>query len=452
MTVNRTFLVSLLLLAGFLLAQAQDKPITIRPRPQEEIILAVPDAQPQSAEVAPQLAEALRTFNQVLWDDLRFSGHFTIAGKSFYPPHPIVKAEDINYDAWDSLPFKVSFLTAGTMDLVGGVLRAELRIFDMKQRSMGFGQRISGDLDQVRAIAHRWADEIVYRLTAGQSKGIASTRIAYTSRRGTGKEVYVMDYDGFDQRAFTRNGAINLFPTWSPDNSKIAFISSRTGKWEINLHSYVDGSRLPFPMFNSFASTPAISPDGTQLVFSLQTSRKDSEKTLRSDSDIFVSQLDGANRRNITNHPAIDTSPTWSPSGKQIAFVSSREGMGGQVFICDVDGANIRRIVKEGGVADSPSWSPDGRWIAFHWKPRMAADFDIYVAEVSSGRVFQLTSNTGSNESASWAPDSRHLTFQSNRNGSSQIFIMLADGSELRMVTSQGSNTSPAWGGYVRRD
>ncbi|NWG14083.1 MAG: PD40 domain-containing protein, partial [Acidobacteria bacterium] len=364
MTPKVLMLAAVVPLCGFSPLCAQEAPITIRPRPQEEIILAVPDAQPQSAAVAPQLAEALRTFNQVLWDDLKFSGHFTLAGKSFYPLQPIVKPEDINYGTWDSLPFKVSFLTAGTLDLVGGILRAELRVFDMKQRSMSFGQRISGDQDQVRAIAHRWADEIVYKLTAGQSRGIASTKIAYTSRRGAGKEVYVMDYDGFDQRAFTHNGSINLFPAWAPDNSKIAFTSSRTGRWEINIHSYVDGSRLPFPMFNSFATTPAISPDGTQIVFSL--------KTARGDADIFIANLDGTNRRNITNNPAIDTSPTWSPSGKQIAFVSSREALGGQIFVCDIDGANVRRILKEGGMADSPSWSPDGRYIAFHWKPRMA--------------------------------------------------------------------------------
>ncbi len=444
MTLKKLMLVAPILMCGSLPLRTQEAPITIRPRPQEEIILAVPDAQPHSAEVAPKLAEALRTFSQVLWDDLRFSGHFTMAGKSFYPPQPIVRPEDIDYGSWDSLPFKVSFLTAGTLDLVGDILRAELRIFDMKQRSMSFGQRISGDQDQVRAIAHRWADEIVYKLTAGQSRGIASTKIAYTLRRGAGKEVYVMDYDGYDQRAFTRNGSINLFPTWAHDNSKIAFTSSRTGKWEINIHSYIDGSRLPFPLFNSFATTPALSPDGSQIVFSL--------KSPRGDSDIYIAKLDGSDRRNITNNPAIDTSPTWSPSGTQIAFVSSREGLGGQIFICDIDGANVRRIVKEGGVADSPAWSPDGRYIAFHWKPQLAENFDIYIAEVASARIWQLTSSSGSNESASWAPDSRHLAFQSNRNGSSQIFVMLADGSELRMVTNQGSNTSPAWSGYVRRD
>lgn len=445
MFVRNAALLSLALIFLVPSLKTQEKPqILINPHPGEEMILALPDIQPLSPERAGELAEPVRVFNQVLWDDMKFAGFFTLAGKSFYPPRPIVRTEDLDYNIWASLPFKVSFLSAGTLDLVGGVLRAELRIFDMKQRTMSFGQRISGDTDQVRSMAHRWADEVVYKLTAGASRGIASTKIAYTSRRGGAKEIYTMDYDGYDQRPFTRNGSLNLFPIWAPDNSKLAFVSFRTGKPEINIHSYLDGSRLPFPMFNSFVSTPVISPDGTQLLFSLRTPR--------GDADLFVAKLDGSERRNITNQPAIDTSPTWSPSGKQLAFVSDREGAAGQIFICDIDGANVRRIVKEGGDADSPAWSPDGRWIAFHWKPHMAENYDIYLAEVSSGRIFQSTINGGSNENPTWAPDGRHLAFQSNRSGSVQIYIMLVDSTELRIVTGQGSNTSPSWSGYMRRD
>ncbi len=250
-----------------------------------------------------------------------------------------------------------------------------------------------------------------------------------------------MDYDGHNAQAFTHNNSLNLFPNWAPDNSKLAFVSFRTGKPEINIYSYTDGSRLAFPMFNSFASTPAISPDGTQIAFALRSPR--------GDTDIYVSKLDGSERRNITNNPAIDTSPTWSPSGKQIAFAS---GLPSQICICDVDGANLRRIVKEGGDADSPAWSPDGRWIAFQWKPHLATNYDLFMVEVSSGRIYQLTSNSGSNENPSWAPDGRHIAFQSDRTGSNQIYIMLIDGSEVRMVTSQGNNTSPAWSGYFRRE
>ncbi len=442
--------IQLLALSFFVLvsfARTQDKPqVVIRPTPNEEIILALPDIQPQNPDRAAELSDAIRTLNQVLWDDLKFAGYFTLAGKSFYPPQPIVKPEDVKYDAWSTLPFKVSFLSSGTIDLVGGILRAEFRLFDMKQQTMSFGQRISGDSDQVRSIAHRWADELVYRLTAGASQGIASTKITYTSRRGEAKEVYVMDYDGQDQQAFTHNGSLNLFPVWSFDNSKLAFTSFRTRKWEINIYSYVDGSRIPFPIYNTFASTPAFSPDGSHIAFALRTGR--------GDTDIYVSKLDGSERQDITNNPAIDSSPVWSPSGRQIAFVSDREGAAGQIFICDADGANVRRIVKEGGDADSPSWSPDGRWLAFHWKPHMAESYDIYIAEVSSGQIRQLTSGAGSNVGPSWAPDSRHIAFESDRNGTKQIYIMLVGGddSTLRMVTSQGSNTSPAWGGYVRRE
>ena len=444
MSVRRSLFWMVLLAGVTTNLRTQDRPpIPIRPTALEEIILAVPDVQSRTPERTAELASALKTFNQVLWDDLKFSGYFTMAGKSFYPPQAASRPEDINYEAWSGLPFKVSFMTFGSLDLSGGVLRAELRVLDMKQRTMAFGQNIQGDADTIRAIAHRWADEIVYKLTAGASRGIASTKIAYSSRRGGAKEIYVMDYDGNDQRSFTHNGALNLFPVWAADNSKLAFVSNRTGKWEIDLHSYLDGSRLPFPLFGTFVSTPAISPDGTQLIYSLRTSR--------GDTDIFGSKLDGSDRRNVTNHASIDTSPTWSPSGKQISFVSNREGAG-QIYVADIDGGNVRRIVKEGGDADSPSWSPDGRWIAFHWKPRQADSYDIYMAEVSSGKIFQLTSGAGSNESPSWAPDSRHLAFQSTRSGSSQIYVMLADRSEVRMVTSQATNTSPSWGGYVRND
>jgi TolB protein len=444
MSVKKFLILAAVLLSFLPFLHPQEPQILIRPKAGEEMILAAADSQPVSPDKANELADALKTFNQVLWDDLKFSGYFTMAGKSFYPPKPIVRPEDVNYDDWSTLPFRVSFLTAGTLDLSGGILRAELRLYDMKQRTMSFGQRISGDTDQVRSMAHRWADELVYRLTAGASRGIASTKIAYTSRRGNAKEIYVMDYDGYDQRAFTHNGSNNLFPNWSPDNSKLAFVSYRTGPPEINIYSYLDGSRLPFPMFNTFASTPAISPDGTQIIFSLRTPR--------GDADLFISKLDGSDRHNITNNPAIDTSPTWSPSGKQIAFVSDRAGGINQIFMCDADGANVRQIVKEGGDADSPAWSPDGRWIAFHWKPRFGTTYDLFVAEVSSGMIRQLTSNSGSNENASWSPDGMHLAFESDRNGSKQILIMLVDGTELRMVTTQGSNTSPSWGGYARKE
>ena len=442
------YIVLILSLSQPLLHTQEPPPIAIQPTATREVILAVADAQPATPENAGELKEALRTFNQVLRDDLRFSGYFTVAAKDFYPPQPIVHPElDINYDDWDNLPFKVDFLATGTLRLTGGVLRVEVKIYDMKLRKWsGIGQGYTGDVSDVRTIAHWWADEIVYKLTAGTSRGIASTRIAYVSKRGKAKEIYMMDYDGYNQQAFTRNGSSNLFPNWAPDNSKLAFVSYRTGQPEINIYSITTGSRLPFPIFNTLASTPAISPSGTEIAFSLRSIRP------LGDPDIFISKLDGSSRRNLTNNPAIDTSPTWSPEGRRIAFVSNRQGSGGQIYYCDIDGSNLQRIIKEGGDADSPAWSPDGKWIAFHWKPRLSINYDLFLYEVGSGNIRQLTSNAGSNESPSWAPDGQHLAFESDRTGTKQIYILLLGEDEPLMLTRNGVNTSPAWSGYFRKD
>jgi len=417
--------------------------IELRPSPFEEIILATANVQPIGTERSPLLDDAVKVFNQVLYDDLQFAGYFTMAGKGFIPPKPIVNPDtDIDYKAWDEIPFKVSFTTVGTLSINGNKLRADLSVYDMKQKQRFFRKAYTGDINQTRAIVHSWADEIVSQLTAGASRGIASTQIAYVSKKGKAvKDIYIMDYDGFNPRVFMSNKSLNLFPSWAPDNSKLAFVSYRPNP-EIALYSYIDGSRLPFPVFNTLASTPAISPDGKEIAFCMRAER--------GESDIFISNIDGSKRRNLTKSSAFNTSPAWSPSGRQIAYIS---GIPGQIFIMDVDGTNVRRIIKEGGDADSISWSPDGKWLAFHWKTHRSSHYDIFVADVATGSIRQVTNGGGSNESPSWAPDGRHIVFQSNRSGTWQIYGMLVGGTGIaRQITSAGDNTSPAWSAYVRRN
>ena len=140
------------------------------------------------------------------------------------------------------------------------------------------------------------------------------------------------------------------------------------------------------------------------------------------DPDIFISDPLGKRRRNLTNHPGIDSSPAWSLTGQQIAFISDRTGTP-QVWLMDSDGSNLRRVVKSGGHCDSPEWSPDGRLLAFSWQAPRQWKHDIFVVEVSTGAIRQVTTGWGSNEHPNWAPDGRHLTFQSDRTGSKQIFI-----------------------------
>jgi TolB protein len=196
----------------------------------------------------------------------------------------------------------------------------------------------------------------------------------------------------------------------------------------------------PFPLSGGLLTTPAFSPDGKQLAFSARLDNA-------SDTDIYIADLDGGNRRNITQHPGIDISPCWSPTGRQLAFASNRGGMP-QIHICDVFGADLSCVTQESGYASSPDWSPDGRYIVFSWKPSRMARFDLYIIEVATKKIFQLTQGNGDNENPSWAPDGRHIVFQSDRSGSMEIFTMFADGSEVRQITNLQGCSNPDWSSY----
>ncbi|MCK5351734.1 PD40 domain-containing protein, partial [bacterium] len=255
------------------------------------------------------------------------------------------------------------------------------------------------------------------------------------------KEIYVMDYDGANQRTITANGGLNKFPEWSSDNSKLTFITNlpRSSRWELWIQS-LDGGRRVMPLPSSYVASPSFSPDGKQLVFS-------SREVNGTDAGIYISNLDGGRLKNLSNHSAIDSSPTWSPTGRQIGFISDRSGSP-QLWVMDADGSNVQRLVREGGHCDSPDWSPDGRFITYSWQPRGVWNHQIYVIEVATGRIFQLTSGRGSSENPHWSPDGRHIAFQSSRTGSKQIFVMNADGKNLKQITVYGINESPAWAGY----
>ncbi len=430
------------------LAEAQQPEVVIYPRPRENTKLAVADFIPRT--FASQDTQAtLKVFNQVLWDDLLFSAFFQMPSKSFYPLKPLRIPQDVGFDNWQVPTLDVDFLIFGNLQVDGTRATVEAYLYDVKTRQQVLGKRYTiSQSELIRRVAHEFADQVVFQLSAGTSRGVSRTQIAVTSLKGGSKEIYVMDYDGFNQRTITANGGLNKFPEWSADNSTLAFVSNlpNSGRWELWLQG-LKGGRSVIPVSTSYVSSPAISPTSQLIAFSSRSPEK-------ADPDIYVSDLAGKGRRNLSNHPAIDTSPTWSPTGHQIAFISDRTGTP-QVWMVDADGSNLQRLVTEGGHCDSPSWSPDGRFVAYSWQAPTQWEHDIYVIEVATGKIFQLTSGRGSNESPHWSPDARHISFQSTRTGSKQIFIMNADGKNLKQITAYGINESPAWSGYfelARRD
>jgi TolB protein len=293
--------------------------------------------------------------------------------------------------------------------------------------------------DMARTVAHRFADAIIYRLGGGIN-GICETKIYFVSSRTGSKEIWVMDYDGENQHQVTHLGQISLSPHVSPDNSRIAFDSLGPNGWAVRMYSLDLGRMVRFPagMEGGSNHAPAWSGDGTKIAFSSARSGR---------PEIWVSDDSGGSVHRITSF-GTDTSPTWNPkTNSQIAWVSGRTGEP-QIYIMDQDGSNVQRMT-DGGYAVSPSWSPDGAMLTFSWNrkygPGDPGGQDIYVMDIASKRWLQATHESGTNDFPSWSPDQRHIVFERTIGGRTQIWSMLADGTHQQQLTKIGNNFMPNW-------
>ena len=160
--------------------------------------------------------------------------------------------------------------------------------------------------------------------------------------------------------------------------------------------------------------------------------------------ELYIMSADGGDVRRLTNHPGIDTSPTWSPQGHQIAFTSDRTGSP-QIYVVGADGTGLRRITFE-SYCDRPTWSP-APYNEIAYSSRTGAGHDIKVVDLATNEVRQLTFGLGTNESPSYSPNGRHVAFMSTRGsaGTKQIWTIGRDGRGLRRLTSQGNNEMPSW-------
>ncbi|MFB3924221.1 MAG: Tol-Pal system beta propeller repeat protein TolB [Terriglobia bacterium] len=401
------------------------------------IRLAVADFPPRSAD--QQLNGLTQVFNQTLWNDLDNAGIFEMVSKSLYPLKVPQEPEEVVFANWSEPPASAQMLAFGKTEVLNASLVVTARLFDVKNPSNPsvIAKRYVATMNEVatREAAHRFANEIIQALGGGVP-GINLSRIAFVSKRTGHPEIWVMDYDGFNQRPITSYGSQALTPRWSPDNTKLAFTSYLLGNPDLFVFSLETNRRIPFPKYKGLNTTPAWSPDGKKIAFC---------SSMSGDPEIYISDVNGFNLQRLTFSPGVDISPVWNPkTGNELAFVSDRSGSP-QIYIMSSDGTNVRRLITGGGDASSPSWSPSGLMMAFSWRVSETGTYDIYVVEIATGRIIQLTHDARRNEHPVWSPDGRHLAFESNRSGTLQVWMMLADGSNPKQLTQQGQNWGPAW-------
>jgi TolB protein len=406
----------------------------------ERIRIAVPDFKASSQE--PQNTELLRTFNDTLWNDLDNAGIFDMVSKSFYPLGQVGAPADVKFDTWGAPPPSAAMLVFGNLGAAGGTVTVQGWLYDVKNTAspqvLGKQYTDTATAQAVRVIAHKFADEIIFRLGGGIN-GIAETQIYYVSSRSGHKEIWAMDYDGANQHPITTLGSISLSPHVSPDGSRLAFSSFTGSGWEIRMFSFDLNRLVSFPRFGGTNLSPAWSADGVRLAFSSSRS---------GDPEIYVIDQSGGNLHRITTSKGPDVSPVWNrKTGSEIAWVSGRTGLP-QIYMMGSDGTNVQPMTDQ-GYAVSPSWSPNGQFLVFSWMrhygPGAPGAQDVYIMDIVSKQWVQLTHDGGRNDFPSWSPDGRHIVFQSNRSGSLQIWSMLADGSNQKQLTSSSSNSEPDW-------
>ena len=438
-------LVPLALLAGL-------RPVAAEPRAQDDskpdivvtlsggqrplVRLAIPEAN-RSGAITAAGAEVMREIETTVRADLDSSRIFVIQGAAELAVVQTTGDAARDRELYRSLGNEVIL----RMDLMqeGELVVLEGRVIDLASGQAVLGKRYRGELPLGRRIAHTLADEIVQHFS--QRQGISLSTIAFVSDRQAPyqqKEIYLMDYDGHNQRPITAHRSLSLAPDWSPDGQLLAYVTWVRGTPGIFVADFERrGEKRALITDGTLNSSPSFAPDGRRFTLTRSTGGS---------AEIYVAESSGGNLRQLTYSPGIDTSPAWSPTGREIAFTSSRSGSP-QIYVMDSEGANLRRISTQGSYNDGAAWSPDGTRLVY--ASRRGPTFNIAITDLVTLETSLVTGGRSSDESPVYSPDGRKIAFSSTRSYGSrretQIYVVDVDGANLKQLTREGNNYSPAW-------
>jgi TolB protein len=371
----------------------------------------------------PETTLPLETINTPffapLTRDLAYSGVFAIAP---IPPN-IPAGVDLAKAAG------AQFVLGLKIDQQGDDYVVDARLLDSTGATQ-FGKRYRGTAAAFSPIAHMIANDLV-RAVNGKP-GIFRSLIGFASNRSGNFEIWLMDWDGSNQRQITRHNALSILPSWSADSERMVYTSFAKGTSDMYIISRRGGARTRVFSGLNLNTSATFSPIGNDIAFVGSTA---------GNPDIFLIKDDGTNLRRLTHDSSIESTPEWSPNGRQISFTSGRSGSP-QIYTMDAEGSNVQRISFEGEWNDDATWSPDGTQIAY--TSRVNGRFQIRLADLATHQS-RILAGEGSNEQPTWSPDGKWIAFQSNRSGKWQIYRMRVDGTDLLQLTFEGENKDPDW-------
>jgi TolB protein len=378
-----------------------------------------------------------RGFDTTLTRDLKLSSFFRIIDPQAYIEDPQASGYDIgqfNFADWRSI--NAEFLVKGSVTRQAGKVTLVALLFDVGEQRRMMGKRFSGQPNEVSEMARRFADAVLEAVTG--KRGPFDSKLAFVSTRGGRfKEIYTSWLDGGTLYRVTDNPTINLFPSFDKTAQHLLYLSYKSLTPKLYLVDLNQGVETPISPPVGMAVGGTLTPDG-RIVGAFARGGH---------TNLYLLDQSGNEIRALTDNGAINVSPSVCSDGSRVAFTSDRSGTP-QIYAMNMSGGGAQRLTYQGDYNTAPAFSPDCKKIAY--ESRSAGIINIFLINADGGGVHQLT-NEGFNEWPTWSPDGRYLAFSSTREGESKIYLMLAaDGRVLAPLTEgEGNATNPSWSWWL---